>query len=112
MKNNASLVYNICLVVGDFLALVAAFIAAFIIRGHFYTAPVAHPIDATTYIKIFAALAPFWILIFGLLGLYNSSIYEKRFQELGRLLIGSFFGLLFGDYPKSATRPTHLFLSI
>ena len=32
MKNNASLVYSACLVVGDFLALVAAFVAAYILR--------------------------------------------------------------------------------
>ncbi len=32
MKNNASLVYAFFLVIGDFLALVAAFVAAFILR--------------------------------------------------------------------------------
>jgi len=95
MKSNASLIYNLFLVVGDFLALVAAFAAAYLIRSKLYTAPVAHPISALTYIEIFLALLPFWILIFGLLGLYNSSIHEKRFQELGRLFIGSFVGLLF-----------------
>jgi exopolysaccharide biosynthesis polyprenyl glycosylphosphotransferase len=40
-------------------------------------------------------LLPFWILIFALLGLYSSSIYEKRFNEIGRLFIGSFIGMLF-----------------
>jgi exopolysaccharide biosynthesis polyprenyl glycosylphosphotransferase len=95
MKNNASLVYNIGLVVGDFLALAAAFTAAYLIRSRLYTAPVAHPITSATYLSIFLALLPFWLLIFALLGLYNNSIYEKRFQELGRLFIGSFVGLLF-----------------
>jgi len=32
MKNNASFIYSACLVVGDFLALIAAFIAAYILR--------------------------------------------------------------------------------
>src|SRR5665213_1752932 len=95
MKSNASLVYNIFLVVGDFFALVAAFAAAYIIRSQFTNVPVAHPIPAHTYIELFLLLLPFWILIFAVLGLYNSSIVEKRFQELGRLLIGSFVGLLF-----------------
>ncbi len=95
MKSNASLIYNLFLVVGDFLALVAAFAAAFIIRGRLSKVPVAHPIPAHTYIDLFLVLLPFWILIFAVLGLYNSSIVEKRFQELGRLLIGSFVGLLF-----------------
>jgi exopolysaccharide biosynthesis polyprenyl glycosylphosphotransferase len=95
MKSNASLVYNAFLVVGDFLALVAAFAAAYVIRGKLTNTPVAHPIPAHTYIDLFIVLLPFWILIFGLLGLYNGSIVEKRFQEFGRLLIGSFVGLLF-----------------
>lgn len=95
MKNNSSLVYSLVLIIGDFLALVAAFIGGFFIRSQLYNAPVAHPISATTFIGIFALLAPFWLLIFGLLGLYNSSIHEKRFAEAGRLLIGSFVGFLF-----------------
>ena len=95
MKNNASLVYNSCLVVGDFLALVAAFIGGYLIRGKLTTVPVAHPIPAQTYLLIFLTILPFWIIIFALLGLYNQNIYERRFNELGRLFIGSFVGFLF-----------------
>jgi len=94
MKSNASLVYNMFLVLGDFFALVAAFVGAFIIRAQSAT-PVAHPISGHTYLYIFLGVLPFWILIFGLLGLYNSNIYEKRFSEFGRLLMGSFIGMLF-----------------
>ena len=95
MKSNASLIYGLILIVGDFLALVAAFVAAYILRGHFSNVPVAHPIQGSTYLGVFLLLLPFWILIFALLGLYSGSIQEKRFNELGRLLIGSFVGLLF-----------------
>jgi exopolysaccharide biosynthesis polyprenyl glycosylphosphotransferase len=101
MKNNASQIYNILLVLGDFLALIAAFVGAYILRvtlGLRVTVsdiPIAHPISARTYLYIFLLVTPFWILIFALLGLYNSNIYEKRFVEFGRLLVGSFIGLLF-----------------
>jgi exopolysaccharide biosynthesis polyprenyl glycosylphosphotransferase len=94
MKSNASLIYNVFLVIGDFLALIAAFVGAFIIRSNSST-PVAHPIHGTTYLGIFLTLLPFWILIFALLGLYNANIYERRFSEFGRLLVGSFIGMLF-----------------
>lgn len=94
MKNNASLVYNFFLVVGDAVALLASFIAAFVIRGASDVA-VANPMDGSTYVLIFASLLPFWILIFALLGLYNANIYERRFVEAGRLFVGSFVGLLF-----------------
>jgi exopolysaccharide biosynthesis polyprenyl glycosylphosphotransferase len=85
--------------VGDFLALVLAFVGAYILRVTFGLTIgeriVAHPVHSITYIKIFALLAPFWLLIFALLGLYSSNIYEKRFAEAGRLFMGSFAGLLF-----------------
>jgi exopolysaccharide biosynthesis polyprenyl glycosylphosphotransferase len=94
MKSNASILYNLFLVIGDFLALVAAFVGAFAIRAA-SSSPVAHPISAHTYVYVFLALSPFWLLIFALLGLYNSNVYEKRFSEFGRLLMGSFVGMLF-----------------
>jgi exopolysaccharide biosynthesis polyprenyl glycosylphosphotransferase len=33
--------------------------------------------------------------MFALLGLYSARIYDKRFSELGRLIVGSFIGILF-----------------
>lgn len=95
MKNNASLMYNACLIIGDFLALVGAFVGAYVLRVSVSHTQLAHPVPASTYLEVFVTLLPFWILIFALLGLYNSNIYEKRFAEAGRLLIGSFIGMLF-----------------
>jgi exopolysaccharide biosynthesis polyprenyl glycosylphosphotransferase len=94
MKNNLSLIYNVGLIVGDFLALVAAFVAAYILRVKIDPRPLIEPISAMTYLGIFLTVLPLWILIFAWLGLYNTSIYEKRFKEFGRLMIGSFVGLL------------------
>lgn len=94
MKSNASLVYNMFLVVGDFFALLGAFVGAYFVRAE-SSVPVAHPIAGETYLYIFLGLLPFWIIIFALLGLYNSNIYERRFGEIGRLLMGSFIGFLF-----------------
>lgn len=95
MRNNASLVYSTFLAVGDFLALVAAFVAAYVLRVSLDPRPLVEQISALTYLGIFLMALPFWIFIFAILGLYSSNIYEKRFAELGRLAIGSFIGLLF-----------------
>lgn len=95
MKNSLSLIYNICLVVGDFLALVAAFVGAYLLRVSLSDDPFPNQITSETYLGIFLTLLPFWIFIFALLGLYNTSIYEKRFSEAGRLAVGSFIGFLF-----------------
>ena len=94
MKNNASLVYNVCLIIGDFLAITLAFTVAYILRVSLNHSPVSSPVHAKTYILTFVSLLPIWILIFALLGLYNSHIYEKRFSEFGRLLIGTLIGIL------------------
>lgn len=99
MKSNASLLYSLFLVIGDFLALVAAFVGGYILRVSFgfglVESKIMFQVPAITYVEVFALLAPFWILIFAMLGLYNNSIYEKRFGEIGRLFVGSFIGLLF-----------------
>jgi exopolysaccharide biosynthesis polyprenyl glycosylphosphotransferase len=95
MKNNASFVYSFFLVIGDFLALVGAFGGAFLLRVTFSDKAIHQPIPALTYLLIFLLLTPFWLVVFGLLGLYNSNIYEKRFSEVGRLFMGSFVGFLF-----------------
>lgn len=95
MKNNASLVYNVGLLVGDILALVLAFTIAYILRVSLNHTPVSTPIHAITYIAVLAGLIPFWLIVFGLLGLYNIHIYEQRFNEIGRIFIGTFIGILF-----------------
>lgn len=95
MKNNASLVYNFCLILGDALAITLAFTIAYILRVSLDHQAVSANVSSSSYITVLISLLPFWILIFGLLGLYNARIYDKRFSELGRLLLGTFIGILF-----------------
>ena len=95
MKNNTTLIYNVCLVIGDFLALVGAFSVAYILRVSISHRRIYTPIHAITYLETFLLLLPFFILLFALIGLYNKQIYEQRFKEFGRLGIGCFVGILF-----------------
>jgi len=94
MKNNASSVYSLLLVVGDFFALLTAFVVAYILRVKIDPRPLIEAIPAWTYLHTFLFVLPFWILIHAFIGLYDHSIYEKRFSELGRLVVGSFIGIL------------------
>jgi len=94
MKNNASLVYALFLILGDALALTAAFVAAYILRVKFDPRPLIEQIPAFTYLYAFLTVLPLWLLVHGFIGLYNQDVYEKRFSELGRLLVGSFLGIL------------------
>jgi len=95
MKNNASLLYNFALVVGDAVAITIAFSIAYILRVSLNHTPLSSDVHAHTYLLILIGLLPFWILIFALLGLYNSRVYDHRFVELARLLLGTFIGILF-----------------
>lgn len=94
MKNNATLVYNIALIIGDFLALVGAFTVAYILRVSLSHVALSQHVYARTYITVVASLLPLWIVIFALLGLYNNRIHEQRFSELGRLVVGSSIGIM------------------
>lgn len=94
MKNNASLVYAVFLIIGDFLALTAAFTSAYILRVKFDDRPLIQQIPAETYLYAFLAVLPLWIAVHALIGLYHSNTYQNRFREFGRLIIGSFLGIL------------------
>ncbi len=94
MKNNASLVYALFLILGDFLALSAAFVSAYILRVKVDDRPLIQQIPAETYLYASLAVLPLWIAVHALIGLYHRNTYENRFREFGRLIIGSFLGIL------------------
>lgn len=94
MKNNASIVYSLFLILGDFLALIAAFTCAYILRVKYDERPLIQQIPAETYLYAFLAVLPLWIIVHGLLGLYHRNTYENRFREFGKLIIGSLIGIL------------------
>lgn len=94
MKNNASLVYSIFLIIGDFFALIAAFLSSYLLLFKYYDRPVLQNISGEDYVKAFIVVLPFWIAIHGLLGLYHRNVYTNRFSEFGRLIVGSFVGIL------------------
>lgn len=94
MKHNTSLVYAIFLVVGDFLALTAAFTSAYILRVKFDDRPLIEQISAETYLYAFLAVIPLWIIVHAVIGLYSRNTYENRFREFGKLIVGSFLGIL------------------
>jgi exopolysaccharide biosynthesis polyprenyl glycosylphosphotransferase len=94
MKNNASLAYSLLLIIGDFLALTAAFVVAYVLRVKFDERSLIIQIAALDYFRAMMTVLPLWILVHAFIGLYSQEVFEKRFSELGRLVIGSFMGIL------------------
>jgi len=95
MKHSASLIFSFILLVSDFVALILAFTLAYIIRVTLDDRPLLEPISSGQYIGIIIVLLAFWLLIFALLGLYKSEVFENRFKESAMILMGSIIGILF-----------------
>jgi len=94
MKNNASFAFSLILIVGDFAALTAAFIASYILRFRILEIEGSSPIPGSTYALAIVSTLPLWIAVHALIGLYAHSVYDRRFSEIGRLLIGSVIGIM------------------
>jgi len=88
------MLYPILLIIGDFVALLAAFTTAYILRVQVDDRPLVTEIPALSFIQAFAIMIPFWLIINGFLGLYSKNIYEKRIAELSRIFVGTFIGML------------------
>lgn len=94
MKNNSSIVYSFLLVVGDFFALAAAFASAYVLRFRILNPELATGNSGRLFFYAVLGTLPLWIMVHALIGLYRQEVFEKRFTELGRLLVGSLLGVL------------------
>ena len=95
MNERWSQLYRILLLAGDFLALVAAFSVSYIVRVKIDHRPLAEQVPALTYLEIFLAILPFWLILFAFLGLYHKQNYDNRLRQFSRLFVGSIVGILF-----------------
>ena len=94
MKNNATLAYAVLLIIGDFLALLAAFSLAYVVRVKWDHRPLINQINSLTYFTAILTTLPLWIGVHALIGLYSQSLFSKRFSEIGKLFVGSVLGIL------------------
>ena len=94
MKNSSSLAYSFTLLVGDFIALLTAFILAYILRVSLDSRALINQINSSEYLKIWLFLIPIWLVIFAILGLYQRRVYEYRWREMVYLLTGSVLGIM------------------
>src|SRR5690606_2382879 len=87
--------YSLVLIVADFLVLLLAFSAAYILRVQRDPRPLLTKVYADEYFFSLLAIVPFWIVVFAALGLYSANVYNRRLTEWSKLAIGSFIGILF-----------------
>lgn len=94
MPTRSARLYSLALVLCDFFVLVLAFWLAYVIRVQIDTRPLVSVIPGDDFLMTALFVVPFWIAVFGFLGLYSSRVYSKRLTEWGRLFIGSILGIL------------------
>ncbi len=94
MRKRSELLFGLILVPVDFLSLITAFVAAYIIRVRLDGRPVAHPIPAHVYLEISLLVLPIWLLIFAFSGLYSLSNLRGKLDELGRIFVAVSGGIM------------------
>ncbi len=86
--------YTLALVAFDILAVLAAFVLAYIVRVQLDPRPLVYQIGAMDFFMTFLQLTPIWVVTLWSLGLYSPAVYQKRLTEMGKLLMASFIGVL------------------
>ena len=94
MRKRSELFFSLISVPIDFLALVGAFVVAYIIRVKIEGRPVAHPIAALDFLHLLLLILPAWILIFALAGLYSQSNLRGRLEEVGKVFVAVSGGVM------------------
>ncbi len=94
MTRRNSKLYSLTLMLVDALVLIGAFVLSYVARVQYDPRPLLHNIYAYDYLFAFLLIIPFWIAVFGLIGLYQPKTYNRRLIELGKIAIGAFIGVL------------------
>lgn len=91
MKRESGLFYRACLVLGDSVAIIAAFFFAYFFRTHIDHRPFYFDPNPLSFIAPIAILTPVWLIILATLGLYRKDVVRRRISlsEVGRLALAS-----------------------
>ncbi len=96
MKKDPGLVYVLCLMLGDALAIMGSFLFAYFVRTNLDSRPFYFDKDPWGLFLSVFVLVPVWWIILALLGLYNRRVYNnrRRAPEISRAFAASFLGTM------------------
>ena len=91
MRKKSDFVLRLCLIIGDALALIASFAAAYYIRVTFDPRPYTFVTQLSEFVWTVVWLVPAMLAIIAALGLYKKSIVinKSRLPERGRLMVAA-----------------------
>ena len=94
MRNRSSLVFTLFLVIGDAFAILAAYVAAYILRVKLSNVPTYQTVSANEFLLILLLLLPFIIVLFSLIGTYRTTSRGK-IAAIARIFFGAIGAMLF-----------------
>ncbi len=96
MKKDPGLIFRVVLVFADAVAIVAAFLVAYLARVHIDNRPYYFEAEPASFISTIVLLIPVWIILNAFLGLYNKAVIlsHSRTAELTRLFLASILGIM------------------
>lgn len=91
MQKKSDSILRFCLIVGDAVALILSFAAAYFIRVHVDPRPYEFESQLLDFTLTIVCLVPIMLIILAALGLYKKSIFlgRTRFPERGRLALAA-----------------------
>lgn len=95
MQKKSDSILRFCLIVGDAVALILSFAAAYFIRVHVDPRPYEFESQLLDFTLTITCLVPVMLIILAALGLYKKSIFlgRTRLPERGRLLLAAVFSV-------------------
>jgi lipopolysaccharide/colanic/teichoic acid biosynthesis glycosyltransferase len=94
MRNRASLLFRLLLVIGDAGAVAAAYVTAYILRVKLSDVPTYQTVPASEFLLLLLLLLPFIIILFSLIGTYRATP-QSKLAAIGRIFFGAGGAMLF-----------------
>ena len=91
MRKKSDFILRFCLIIGDGLALILSFAAAYFIRVHVDPRPYVFESQLLDFTMSVVFLIPILLIILATLGLYKKSIFlgKSRLVEVGKLMVAA-----------------------
>ena len=91
MRKKSDFILRLCLIVGDALALILSFAAAYFIRVHVDPRPYMFESQLADFTLATVVVVPIMLIIIAALGLYKKSIFlgRSRLPERGRIVLAA-----------------------
>lgn len=91
MRRKSDSILRFCLIIGDGVALILSFAAAYFIRVHVDPRPYMFESELLNFTTTVAFLVPILLIILASLGLYKKSVFlgKSRLKEVGKLALAA-----------------------